>query len=251
MHIVSALAAVAMTVGYAAPAAPSAAELRLDAQQVPKLINDNYAYLERLAGRRLTVPPKLESEASRLGTVRDLVRYCERVISLLADHHAITGTSLHDSWGIVPSYADLWITNAGTDYVIEQVRDGSPAAKAGVRAGDRLVNVDGVPIAKAVANFWADLGTTGGGDRDSYAARVLVAGRRDRPRSLTIAAPSGVRSLSLPNLYSVQQWGAPPVTVERAGREYRIRFNDSLGDQSTIGAFDRPWPQRRQKSAWS
>jgi PDZ domain-containing protein/peptidase S41-like protein len=240
MHrIVSASAAIAIATGTAAWADPTPVELRSDAQQVPKLINDNYAYLEQLPGGRLTVPPRLESEARHINTMRDLVRYSERVISLLADHHAITGSSLHDSWAIVPSYADLWITKAGTDYVVDQVRDGSPAAKAGIRPRDRLLKVDGVSIEEAVADFWNDLGATGGGERDAYAARVLAAGRRDRTRSLTLRTQSGIRSFNLPNLYTVEERGRGPLTVQGTGHEYLIRFNDSLGDQGTIAAFDK------------
>jgi carboxyl-terminal processing protease len=138
----------------------------------------------------------------------------------------------------VPSYADLWITTAGGNYVVEQVRDDSPAARAGIGQGDQLLTVDGIPIAKAVADYWSDLGTTGGGERDEYAARTLVAGRRDRPRKLTFRTRAGVRSFILPNLYSLAEPVRSPVTVSSSSNENRIRFNDSLGDQSTIAAFD-------------
>jgi Peptidase family S41/PDZ domain len=217
---------------------PTADELKADAKQVPRLINDNYAYLERLPGGHLSIPPKLSEEGDRVSSVRELVRYSERVMALLADHHAITGSSLHDSWAIVPSFADLWITKNEASYAVEQVREASPAARAQIRAGDRLIAVEGVPIAKAVADFWSDLGTTGGGERDDYAARVLAAGRRDRPRTLTFLTRGGVRTFTLPNLYSVAEPTKQPVSVVSTRGEYRIRFNDSLGDQSTIAAFD-------------
>ena len=165
------LLALANSPALSAPASPNGAsltadELRADAKQVPKLINDNYAYLERLPGGHLTIPPHLADEGNRVSSMRELLRYSERVMALLADHHAITGSSLHDSWAIVPSYADLWITKAGASYVVEQVRDASPAARAQIRAGDTLVAVEGVPIKRAVADFWSDLGATGGAERD-------------------------------------------------------------------------------------
>jgi len=237
------LLALANSPALSAPASPNGAsptadELRADAKQVPKLINDNYAYLERLPGGHLTIPPHLADEGNRVSSMRELLRYSERVMALLADHHAITGSSLHDSWAIVPSYADLWITKAGASYVVEQVRDASPAARAQIRAGDTLVAVEGVPIKRAVADFWSDLGATGGAERDDYAARLLAAGRRDRPRTLTFLTRAGLRSFTLPNLYSVAEPTKPPVSVVSTRGEYRIRFNDSLGDQSTIAAFD-------------
>ena len=65
--------------------------------------------------------------------------------------------------------------------MIEAVRDGSPAAAAGVRAGERLAAIDGVPIAEAVGGFWRDVGLKPIPARAGFAARVLAAGRRDRP----------------------------------------------------------------------
>lgn len=214
------------------------AQLRGDAIALEKIVNDKYAYLERLPGDRFQLTETLRAEAAEVTSARELVRYSERALALLADHHAITGSSLKDSWAVFPSFGDLWVERTGKSYVIEQVRGSSPAEAAGVRAGDRLIGVDGVQTPVAVAAFWSDLGTSGGGERDAYAARVLAAGRRDRPRWLTIERAGVVRSLLIPSLYSVKQPDRPPLTATSRGGEYWIRFNDSLGDSATIKAFD-------------
>ena len=214
------------------------AELREEARSVADVINRNYAYLERLPGGRFELSGKLRVEAEAVTDKPQLVRYSERALMLLADHHAITGSSLKDSWAVFPSFGDLWVERDAQGYVIEQVRDDSPAARAGVRPGDRLIAVDGVATAAAVDAFWADLGTKGGGERDGYAARVLAAGRRDRQRRLTIESGGVTRPLLLASLYSVERPSLPPVSVESSAAEYRIRFNDSLGDSATIAAFD-------------
>jgi carboxyl-terminal processing protease len=183
--------------------------------------------------------PKLRAEADAVRDARQLIRYSERALSLLADHHAITGSSLADSWAVFPSYGDLWVARAGSAYVIEQVRARSPAERGGIRAGDRLVAVDGVPTAAAVAGFWQDLGAAGGGDRDGYAARVLAAGRRDRERRITVSTGSGPpRELTLPNLYFMALVDRPVLQATTAGRALVIGFNDSLGYDATISAFD-------------
>jgi len=220
-------------------AAPAPADYAVDAQSIEAVVNTNYAYLERFPGSRMPMTPKLRAEAQAVKEARQLVRYSERALALLADHHAITGSSMKDSWAVFPSYGDLWVDRQGGGYLIEQVRDGSPAEQAGIRAGDRLVAVDGQDAVSAVAAFWAELGTTGGGARDGYAARVLAAGRRDRPRRLTVQSGTGPpRALLLPTLYSLPQVERPPLTVTSASGEYRIRFNDSLGDSAAIAAFD-------------
>jgi carboxyl-terminal processing protease len=220
-------------------AEPAAADFAADAKSIEALVNANYAYLDRFPGGRMPMTPKLRAEADAVRDARQLIRYSERALSLLADHHAITGSSLADSWAVFPSYGDLWVARAGSAYVIEQVRARSPAERGGIRAGDRLVAVDGVPTAAAVAGFWKDLGAAGGGDRDGYAARVLAAGRRDRERRITVSTGSAPpRELTLPNLYFMALVDRPVLQATTAGRALVIGFNDSLGYDATISAFD-------------
>ena len=221
----------------AAPAAP--VDHAADARSIEALVNANYAYLDRFPGARMPMSDRLRGEAEKVTSQRELVRFAERALTLLADHHAITGASLKDSWAVFPSYGDLWIERDAAGFRVTAVRDGSPAATAGVRAGDRLLAVDGEPAAVAVAAFWSDLGASGGGERDAFAARVLAAGRRDRPRRLTFGgAGQPPRRVTLPSLYATPRPKGPPVTSGTVGGEYRIRFNDSLGDSATIAAFD-------------
>jgi carboxyl-terminal processing protease len=107
-----------------------------------------------------------------------------------------------------------------------------------------LIAVGGVPTVTAVASFWSELGTTGGGDRDGYAARVLAAGRRDRPRSLVVQSGSQpTRTLELPNLYSTKAPDRPVLSAAREGGSLVVRFHDSLGDRATVAAFDRVMAQ--------
>jgi carboxyl-terminal processing protease len=214
------------------------ADYAADARSIEALVNKNYAYLERFPGERMPMNAKLRAEAEKVTTARELTRFSERALTLLADHHAITGSSLKDSWAVVPSYSDLWVQRHGTDFVIEQVREGSLAEKAGILAGDRLTAVSGVPVVQAVADFWADVGTTGGSDRDGYAARVLAAGRRDRERQLTIRRGTSERSFALPNLYAARRGERSPLSVVQGPHDLTIRFNDSLGSNATIAAFD-------------
>ena len=125
----------------------------LDASLIEQLVNENYAYLERFPGGAMPMTDALRSEAAAVGDERSLLRYAERALFLLADHHAITGSSLSDSWAIVPSYADLWIEYRDGAYTVDAVRDESPAWHSGIRAGDVLVEIDGAATDKAVASF--------------------------------------------------------------------------------------------------
>jgi hypothetical protein len=210
-----------------------------DARSIETIVNKQYAYLDRFPDGRMPMTDKLRAEADAVSTARELVRYSERALALLADHHAITGSSTKESRAVVPSYSDLWVERQGNDYVVEHVRSDTPASKAGIRAGDRLISVDGVLVTEAVAGFWADLGTTGGGDRDGYAARVLAAGRRDRPRQIVVQRGSTPRSLTIPNLYGRDVADRPLLSAAEEGKSFAIRIHDSLGNGDTVAAFDR------------
>ncbi|MEN5229584.1 S41 family peptidase [Brevundimonas naejangsanensis] len=234
------LAAAPLTAVAQAPTpAPASAEAyRQDALALPALIEAKYAYLERLPDGRFPMSSELTTQAEAVHDAASLLSYAESALTVLADHHAITGSSFSDSWAVVPSYADLWIEPVGRNWVITDVRDGSPAAKAGVRSGDRLLAIDDQAVDDAVALFWSKVGLAPQGERAAFAARVLAAGRRDRPRNLMIESADGVqRRLALPNLYTTQR-DHPPVRSRHVGDALEIRIDDALGDQATIAAFD-------------
>ncbi len=234
------LAAAPLTAVAQAPTpAPASAEAyREDALALPALIEAKYAYLERLPDGRFPMSSELTAQAEAVHDAASLLRYAESALTVLADHHAITGSSFSDSWAVVPSYADLWIEQGGRNWVITDVRDGSPAAEAGVRSGDRLLAIDDQAVDDAVALFWSKVGLAPQGERAAFAARVLAAGRRDRPRNLMIESADGVqRRLALPNLYTTQR-DHPPVRSRHVGDALEIRIDDALGDQATIAAFD-------------
>ena len=217
---------------------------RADALSIGPLIARVYAYPERLGGAPLS--DRLRAEAEAVNDRRSLLLYAERALLSLADHHAITGASFRDSRAVVPSYSDLWIERVGGAYRMTAVRDGSPAAAAGIRPGDELAAVDGVAAAEAVAAFWADLGLPVTDERAGFAARILAAGRRDRPRRLAIrAAGAAVRDLELPSLYATAPQERPPVSAREDGGALIVRINDSLGDRATIPAFDAAMAQAR------
>ena len=208
------------------------------AAALDKSIRAAYAYPEKLPGGELPASAELDAEREAVRDRQTLLRYAEDRMASLADHHAITGSSFADSWAVVPTYSDLWITVDHDRYRVDAVREGSPAEQAGVKAGDHLVSVDDLDIAAAVAAFWGRLGLAVTPQRAGYAARVLAGGRRDRDRHLGLRDASGTtRLLTLPSLYRATP-DRPPVSVSSAGHRTVIRFNNSLGDDATVAAFD-------------
>jgi carboxyl-terminal processing protease len=221
-------------------------DFRSDALSVETLINDNYAYLDRLPNGHYQLTERLRAEAGTVNDQRSLLAFLERAIMLLADHHAITGKSFPNSWAVVPSYADLWVECKMNSCVITAIKDASPAAKAGINVGTQLVAIGDLPMTKAVAGFWADLGVEKySDDQASYAARILAAGRRDRQRSITTGGPRGDRqTYKLASLYALDNT-APPVTTFGKSGVFGLRINNSLGDDGTIAAFDQAMAQAK------
>jgi carboxyl-terminal processing protease len=224
-------------IGAASPPDVAPADCLADARALADLIRDNYAYLDHLPGGAVPASPQLVAERDAVHDRDSLLHYAEDMITALADHHALTAKSFDDDWAIVPSYADLWIVKVGDAYRVDAVRADSPAEKAGIRAGERLVALDGQPVDAAVAAFWARLGLSPVGERAPFAARVLAAGRRDRPRVLAFAGPGGTRTVTLDSLYK-DKTDRPALTVTPSKGGTSIRFNNSIGDQPTIAAFD-------------
>jgi carboxyl-terminal processing protease len=233
-------AALWLLAGGAAAEPPAPADYAADAKALDAIIAANYAYLDRF-GDVVPTSPRLDAERNAVHDDDGLLHYAEDRLAALADHHAITGSSFHDDWGLVPSYADLWIVTDGTGYRIDSVKPGSPADKAGIVAGDALVAVGAMPIDEGVAGYWQALGFADVTDseRRAYAGRVLAAGRRDRPRGLVVRHGADMRILTLPNLYAAREGDRPPVTASRGpDGSVTLHFNDSLGNSDTIAAFD-------------
>ncbi len=222
----------------------AAEKFRADARSIEKLINDNYAYLDRFESQVAPVSAKLRAEADQVGDRRSLLKFAERMLLILADHHAITAASTAESWAVVPTYSDLWVDKRGREFVIDAVRQGSPAERAGIVVGDRLVALDGIPLERAVADFWSGLGLAETDERAGFAARVLAAGRRHVPRRLGVRTKRGtVREVELPNLYTLPPSVRPFLTATQRAGELVIRFHDSLAQEGTIASFDRAMAQ--------
>lgn len=228
-----------LVAGCALAAASDANQFAQAARSLDEMIARHYAYLDTLPGGVLPQSNALRAKRDSVNDDRSLLAYAEARMASLADHHAITASSFRTSWAVVPTYADIWVETRSGRFIVDAVRKDSPAAAASIKAGDRLVRVEGVPVAEAVAGFWAEIGLPLTPARADHAARVLLAGRRDRPRSFAIASPSGeVREIALPSLYDQPEQHRPPVTVCSVDDRVVIRFNNSLGQIETIAAFD-------------
>jgi carboxyl-terminal processing protease len=221
---------------FSACAQAQTPDYRADAEHLLDLLDENYAYFQRFDGRN----PARGASGVDLDAVTDsasLLRFAECAINAIQDHHAILGISSRSSYGLTPSFNDLWVEYRDGAYVITDVRDGSPAQAAGVTPGWRLVSVAGRSMDEAVSEFCGGPYETDAAK--GYAARVLAAGPRDQARAFVFVDASGEeRALSLPNLYQVEAPERPLISVSDQDGVRVLRFNNSLGEDGLIAAID-------------
>jgi len=225
------------------PSGDLRSSVQSDAYALIDLIETQFAYSDRFPDGVIPVRRELSPRIQNLSTRNDLIAFSQQAFHALYDHHSITGAGLPDAYGLVPSFADIWVERTDAGYEIVDVRRGSPALKAGVRPGCLLTAIEGRPIEDAVRHFIGPGMELADYERMSYAARVLATGRRDRIRRIGLQCDDLNWTLELPTLYQARVKREPGLvsveTVEYFDKTIGvIRFNDSLGQTATIAAFD-------------
>jgi len=155
------------------------------------------------------------------------------------DPHFIVGPFTNDDYNIVPSSSDMIIRIENAQYLVADVRDGSSADKAGIRPGWHLLSVNGLAMDEATKLPSGDLLPQPTITQREYAATLVANGRRNGTRHLTFVENGATPiTLSNPREYAIAVSSLPPVSTTSVGNFGVIRFNNSLGNNDTIFAFD-------------
>ncbi|MGE5722716.1 MAG: S41 family peptidase [Sphingomonadales bacterium] len=169
----------------------------------------------------------------------DVVR---RVLAELYDAH----THLADPpdgaprW---PLYDVLAERAAGGELRVAAVDEGSAAADAGLAIGDLILAIDGQPADAVVRSLSPRCLRAPDPAADAYAVNVAVAGRKGRPRRLTVRTGSAApRELLLPLKPRPQRPDVEGRRLEGGIGHIAIR---SFGDTASVDAFDRALAELR------
>jgi carboxyl-terminal processing protease len=198
-------------------------------------IEQRYAYLADrhvdMARLQALYMPHVETVQTR----DEWIAVLEDVLSELHDCHATLGTHTAHSPQLIPTGADMWGDMVDGRATLVEVRSDSPAERAGIRAGDEVLSVDGEPVAAAIARHMPHTLSQPDPQAAGWALRTALAGRRDTPRVMTLRRAGQV---TLPPF--VPSYSSEPLVWHwlEARRIGYIRFDNSLGDQSTVAAFD-------------
>ena len=231
---VAAIAASAIAV--AAPPLPDAAARRADAAALCSDVAGQYAYLAAKAVDWDAACRELADSAERATTREALVAALERALRELYDAHAHLGTHTPASPRLVPSQTDVLARYVDDRPVVEAVRAGSPAQRAGVTPGQEIVAINGVAVGDAIRPYLAaHLVRPDPAARD-FALRVALAGRHDEPvQHLTMRADGGERTLA----YAARErTPSSALSVRQDQGVAIVRINDALGEDSLVRVFD-------------
>jgi C-terminal processing protease CtpA/Prc len=203
-------------------------------------IRDRYAYFDQKRTDWDRVRAIHRSKAARAVNRGAFVAALEGTLEELYDSHAHLNTNTASSPRLVPSGTDLWARWSGETAVIEEVRPSSNAERAGLRAGMRIVSINGVPVVEAVRDRMPrSLRRPDGAARD-WALRALLAGRRNEPRALEVIESGKRTRIAIDDGPSrVEPTRRTRLEQRRlAGNVGYIRIHNSLGEVDLIRDFD-------------
>ena len=225
-------------------------ELRQDFDTAWRAASTRYAYFDAKATSWADVPKLYADDLRQVSTRDGLVALLEQVLDELYDPHAQLNVNLANSPRLVPWGTDLWSEWRHGEAIITDVRADSDAQKAGIRPGNVVLSIDNTPIADAVdARLGRSYAHSVAAPRD-WALRAVLAGRHDVRRLLQLRQGKLVRTVDLSARDQFGARNAAPVSHSRvAARIGYVRFNDSLGDDATIQAFDRALDELRDTRA--
>jgi carboxyl-terminal processing protease len=232
-----------LTIGVTAPlllAAQTQDEFRQDFNAAWRETTATYAYFDMKATSWADVPKLYENDLQRVTTRDEFVVLLEHVLDELYDPHAQLTVNVATSPRLIPSGADLWAEWRGGQAVITDVRADSDAQRAGIKPNDVVMSIDNSPIADVVnARLGRSYSHSVAAARD-WALRAVLAGRHNTRRLLQIRHDNSTQAVELAARDQFGGQNAEPLSHSNIapGIGY-VRFNDSLGDNSTIQAFDR------------
>ncbi|HEY0017180.1 MAG TPA: S41 family peptidase [Longimicrobium sp.] len=201
-------------------------------------VRDGYAYLDGSRTDWDRVRALYRPRAAQARGRREFLGVLEEVVRELYDPHAHVGANTAASPRMVPSGTDVWAEWRQSRAVITDVRAGSRAERAGVRAGQEVTSIGGRPVDEAAAEYLPRTLSAPDPAANDFALRAALAGRHDAPVRLELADENGVPATAefQPGVYDRPE---APLTAERldGGIGY-VRIHNSLGDTRLVAAWD-------------
>jgi C-terminal processing protease CtpA/Prc len=200
-------------------------------------VRDHYAYFHLKQTDWERVRELYRPRAAQARTRRELLPVLEDVMEELYDPHAHLGVNSASSPRLVPTGADLWAEWRDGRATITAVRPGSAAEAAGLVAGMEVVSVDGRPVRDVVRERLPAALRAPDPAADDWALRAALAGRRNAPVRVEVAAPEGTRTVEFTPGSGATPSGPLSASVLDGDVGY-VRIHNALGELALVAAFD-------------
>ncbi|HEU5312036.1 MAG TPA: S41 family peptidase [Candidatus Eisenbacteria bacterium] len=147
-------------------------------------IGSSYAYFDRKSTDWDKVKTLYRPRLKEISTREEFIGLLEKVLEELYDPHAHLNTNTAASPKLIPSGTDLWVEWNGDKAIITEVRSGSPAERAGLKAGLEVFGIDGAEVRDVVdRRIPQSLRRPDPAARD-WALRAVLAGPRGESRRI-------------------------------------------------------------------
>ncbi len=215
-----------------------------DFDQAFNFIKATYAWGERVEWDLLRT--EFRPKAAAATTPAAFIRVMEDLLDQLADAHSHLGTNLADSWRLPPG--DLAAEWRGNEAVVLAVKRGSRAEAAGLKAGMKVLGVQGQPLAQAILSRQSSF-LKGMEDEDRHwTLNALLAGRHDAAMNLKVRDFGG-KELEIKVAAGADQEPSLPETRMLPGDVGYIAFTD-FGSDAQVKRMDEALERFPQAKGW-
>lgn len=236
---VSTFAALLVLASFVAKAQDlSLAARQSDFKAFVSYFEENYAYLDRADKPWLSWEARYSGAVAAADSSASFDTILANALSELHDFHAEVRSPVPDRWLPVPTFADMWARIDGNGVMVTAVRAGSDAEHAGIQVGDRVLSVGGVPVEQAIANHLANSTDTQTPQAREWAILSILTGRAEETRTISFSQNGHKRTVTLPLERHIDRGSGELTAKLLPGNIGLIRFNNSLGEQKTVAAFD-------------
>jgi carboxyl-terminal processing protease len=168
---------------------------------------------------------------------RGFIRVLERALDELYDPHASLNVNLASSTRLIPTGLDLWAEWRDGAAIITQLRPGSRAERAGLRAGMELLAINGLPTADAVEARLGHCLREHDAEVRGWGLLAVLAGSRDVSRVLVVREDPGSREFRPDELPELAV-DVPAVTARELDDGVGYIALHHLGDSDSVAQFD-------------
>ena len=200
-------------------------------------VNNNYCYFEKKQIDWSKLKDLYSRQIDTVSSRESFVSTLENALYELYDHHCSLRTRNTLSRRLVPTGADLWASFESGKPVIEEVRKGFGAEKAGITSGMEVIAMNDVPVNEAIKPFLAH---TVNVESRSFALRLILAGDHVNPRKITLKKNNMVQDYypDKDELMLEHVQYKAKVESKELGEIGYIKINNFLFDNDLIPLFD-------------